>query len=60
MGGEGSVFFNMAVTFGMTGDQPSGDGGEWRPPGFFSGPLLANPQFRRVFLKRTRDILYRV
>ena len=29
----------------------------WRQPGFFSGPLLANPQFRKLFLARTREIL---
>jgi hypothetical protein len=28
----------------------------WREPGFFSGPLLANPDFRRRFLVRLRDI----
>src|SRR5712664_3738850 len=29
----------------------------WRDPGYFSGPLLANPRFRRLFLARTREIL---
>ena len=29
----------------------------WRPPGFFSGPLLANPEFRKLFLARTKEIL---
>ncbi|MFM8357472.1 MAG: CotH kinase family protein [Verrucomicrobiota bacterium] len=58
--GEG-VYFNMALTFGMTGDTPPEDGGgTWRPPGFFSGPLLADPEFRRVFLRRTRDLLENV
>jgi hypothetical protein len=32
----------------------------WRPPGFFSGPLLANPRFRRIYLDRIREILDRV
>ena len=37
---------------------PFGGGpGWWRPPGYFSGPLLANPQFRKVFLSRLRTIL---
>lgn len=59
MGGD-EVFHTMALTFGMNGDEPPADGGAWRPPGFFSGPLLANPGFRRVFLARTRDLLERV
>ena len=54
---DGEVFYNMALTFGMNGDTPSPDGGQWRPPGWFSGPLLANPEFRKVFLARTRQIL---
>ncbi len=29
----------------------------WRPPGFFSGPLLANKEFRRHYLARIREIL---
>lgn len=29
----------------------------WRPGGYFSKPLLANPQFRQLFLARTREIL---
>ncbi|HEX2973944.1 MAG TPA: CotH kinase family protein, partial [Tepidisphaeraceae bacterium] len=41
---------------------PFGGGGPmwWRPPGYFSGPLLANPQFRKVFLARLRQILDKV
>lgn len=64
------VFFNMPLTFGMNGDRPPGGAGGmfgggfgamwWRPPGYFSGPLLANPQFRKVFLARTRFILEKV
>ncbi len=59
MGGEGpgGVFTTMPITFGMNGDEPSGNGGWWRQPGFFSGPLLANPKFRQVFLARTKSIL---
>lgn len=77
MGGNGEVFFDMPLTFGMKGAQepggqgaPGGFGGFggfggggafwWRPPGFFSGPLLANPQFRRIYLARIKDILARV
>jgi hypothetical protein len=67
------VFFDMPLTFGMIGDRPPaagpGEGGFgpwgsgpewWRPPGHFSGPLLANPHFRRVYLAKVRDILERV
>ena len=57
MGGRGGVFYDMPLTFGMNGDSPRNGGGWWRQPGFFSGPLLANPQFRKVFLARTRQIL---
>jgi hypothetical protein len=32
----------------------------WRPGGPFSQPLLANPQFRKIFLARTKEILERV
>ena len=28
----------------------------WRQPGFFSGPLLANPQFRERFLLRLKEV----
>ena len=28
----------------------------WRPPGHFSGPLLANPEFRKRFLARLQEI----
>ncbi|HSH16223.1 MAG TPA: CotH kinase family protein, partial [Verrucomicrobiae bacterium] len=57
------VFFDLPVTFGMAGDRPPGGGIEWgpkhwwRPGGFFSAPLLANPEFRKRFLARTRQIL---
>jgi hypothetical protein len=63
------VFFNMPVTFGMKGDAPPGwprglpappgfgfGAVWWRPPGHFSGPLLANPTFRKLFLARTKEL----
>ncbi|MSU62428.1 MAG: hypothetical protein EXS31_08535 [Pedosphaera sp.] len=60
----GEVFFDMPITFGMEGDLPPGGGPArfnpeswWRPGGFFSKPLLANAEFRKRFLKRTREIL---
>ena len=69
----GEIFYNMPATFGMEGDQPpggrrgrggpgfgpGGGGGAawWRPGGYFSKPLLANPQFRQLFLARTRQLL---
>ena len=28
----------------------------WRAPGYFSGPLLANPEFRKRFLSRLREL----
>ncbi|HEX2972091.1 MAG TPA: CotH kinase family protein [Tepidisphaeraceae bacterium] len=57
-----AVFFNMPLTFGMNGDRapsgggPFGGGAWWRPGGYFSGPLLANPQFRKLFLARVKEI----
>jgi hypothetical protein len=58
---RGGVFYQLPLTFGMKGDRPPpGQGnnfnGWWRPPGWFSGPLLANPYFRRIFLTRVKDI----
>jgi len=71
--GGSEVFSDMPLTFGMTGDQPPQSGFSlarllfgnrnramhqwWRPPGFFSGPLLANKEFRRHYLARIREIL---
>jgi hypothetical protein len=64
------VFFDMPLTFGMEGDVPPGwprgqqpPGGFgfgsvwWRPGGYLSKPLLANPRFRKLFLARTKEIL---
>jgi hypothetical protein len=54
-------WYTMPLTFGMSdgrneGGGGWGGGGWWRPPGYFSGPLLANIQFRRAFLSRLKDI----
>jgi hypothetical protein len=67
---RGEVFHDMPLTFGMEGDvppgwpkdrpPPRGFGGRsswWRPGGYFSKPLLANPEFRRHYLARTKEIL---
>jgi hypothetical protein len=66
------VFYDMPITFGMQGDvppgypkwlpPPSGFGFNawWRPGGYFSKPLLANPRFRKLFLARTKEILEKV
>jgi CotH kinase protein/Lamin Tail Domain len=67
------VFTDMPLTFGMAGDKPPGwprflpvppgfgfGAVWWRPPGHFSGPLLANPRFRELFLKRTRELVEKV
>jgi hypothetical protein len=57
-------WYTMPLTMGMSTDRPGmslrslfgggpwGGGAWWRPPGWFSGPLLANPQFRQRFLRR--------
>ena len=60
-------WYSMPLTFGMNGDRsgsmfrfggggPFGGQSWWRPPGYLSGPLLANPEFRRRFLRRLRQI----
>ena len=59
-------WYSMPLTYGMNdGAGPrregfffgGGDGGNWwRPPGWFSGPLLANVEFRNVFLRRLGEI----
>src|SRR5207253_1796766 len=67
------VFIDMPVTFGMANDRPPGWPKDrpppafffagpvwWRPGGHFSKPLLANPQFRKLFLARTRELLEKV
>jgi hypothetical protein len=52
------VFYDMPLTFGMNGDTPPRGGAVWwRQPGHFSGPLLANPPFRQLFLARTKELL---
>jgi spore coat protein H len=60
-------WYEMPLTYGMAGDQSPRDvnrwgmgmfGGVswWRPPGHFSGPLLANPEFRKRFLARLQEV----
>ena len=65
-------WYSMPLTFGMNGDQPPGSRARpgarsprfgmrpgtmwWRPPGWFSGPLLANAEFRKRFLAGLRGI----
>lgn len=63
-------WYDMPLTFGSNLTRKSGGGlfsfmnqgpfgGStmwWRPPGHFSGPLLANPEFRKRFLSRLREV----
>ena len=59
-------WYEMPLTYGMNGsERPESLGGPragnafvgwWRAPGFFGGPLLANPQFRERFLIRLREV----
>jgi spore coat protein H len=56
-------WYEMPLSFGSGGRQSLGFGGfgfgagGWmRPPGWFSGPLLANREFRKVFLARLKEI----
>jgi len=64
----------MPLAFGMAGDRPPGVSGDsarggrfgrggpmwWREGGYFSRPLLANVEFRRLFLARTKEILEKI
>jgi hypothetical protein len=66
--GRDEVFYNMPLNYGSAGARtPNGGSGFaagglqwWRDGGFFSAPLLANPQFRKVFLAKTKSILEKV
>lgn len=62
-------WYTMPLTYGMKGDRPPGGGGGgwqtggfgpgmwWRPGGWFSAPMLAEPGFRAQFLKRMREFV---
>lgn len=64
-------WYSLPLTSGMAGDRspgglfggfrrgPFGGASWWRPPGYFSGPLLANPDFRKVFLARLEELCHR-
>jgi hypothetical protein len=58
-------WYTLPLTFGMNGSEPTrswlgagpyGGASWWRPPGHFSGPLLANSEFRQRFLTRLREL----
>jgi hypothetical protein len=56
-------WYDMPLTYGMDDGHSrgsrnffAGNGSWWRPPGWFSGPLLANQGFRNAFLARLDDI----
>ena len=70
-GSSASDLYDMPLTFGMSENNLPEAKGErggfsgwgrsnqprwWRPPGYFSGPLLSNPQFRELFLIRLKEI----
>lgn len=58
-------WYTMPLTYGANlggnsrpgGRMNFGFGGWERPPGYFSGPLLANPEFRKAFLTRLQVVL---
>ena len=66
------LLLNMPLSLGMEGDKPPGWRGNrppagfmgpvgntpwWRPGGWISKPLLANPVFRKYFLARIKELL---
>lgn len=70
--GPGEYLHDMPLTFGMDeelapGQERTPKGGPnwmrpdkpswWRPAGYFSGQLLANPYFRKQFLIRLKEIV---
>jgi hypothetical protein len=52
-------WYSMPLTFGASNARMEFGGGWERPPGWFSGPLLANKDFRKQFLARLKDICER-
>lgn len=61
-------WYTMPLTYGMNGDKPPRGAGNWngggfgygmwwRQGGWFSGPLLAQPEFRERFLKRLKEFV---
>lgn len=58
MNGSRSSRFSSFLR-GSFGGGPWGGGASWwRPPGWFSGPLLANPEFRQRFLARLGELCH--
>ncbi len=64
------TFYELPLSYGAAGDVPPGwtqaqppqdltaiDSPWWRPGGWFSKPLLANPQLRPYYLARIRELL---
>ena len=52
-------WYTLPLNFGMNGfrGDRGGANGPWaRQPGYLSGPLLANPEFRKRFLARLNEI----
>jgi hypothetical protein len=60
-------WYSMPLNFGMNENGSTSRSGRrglfgngfqswWRPPGFFSGPMLANAEFRKRFLVRLREL----
>ncbi len=58
--GRDEVFFDMPLAYGMEGDPGNpfaGGPAWWRPGGYFSSPLLSNPQVYFPLLKQTAERL---
>ncbi|MDB5323662.1 MAG: Inner spore coat protein [Phycisphaerales bacterium] len=58
--GPTDIFWDMPPIFGSELDTGQIGGPWWRRGGYFSRPLLANPQFRPIFLSRVRELLTKV
>ena len=53
------IIGGLGALLGFAGGGPGGHVW-WRPPGYFSGPLLANPVFRKHYLARVKELLQTV
>ncbi|HAM72467.1 MAG TPA: hypothetical protein DCM86_12565, partial [Verrucomicrobiales bacterium] len=68
-GPKGRLLHDMPLLYGSEQDRPPGGkpgdpapqginpGSWWRPGGYVSKPVLANPTFRKLFLARIRELL---
>jgi len=54
--------YDMPILFGANGTPRSGTDSDtwWRPPGWLSGPFLADPVVQKRYIKRLEDVTLRI